>query len=166
MIDKAQIHKEICDGMNDTYVRKNHDYGDSFAKMREKFPNAILIRLNDKLGRLESLIGGDAAKVSDESIYDTLLDLANYAVMEMVEMRVDSLRAPEKIPYDRRPTILGSEVINYLDADDGDVLSIRKVSDDAVEVSVYHKGEFSVSDIHEGEFVTPDVSDLPKRKEQ
>ena len=32
---------------------------------------------------------GEKAKVSDESIEDTLLDLANYAVMELVERRVD-----------------------------------------------------------------------------
>ena len=53
---KECIHWTICREMHDTYKAKNADYGDSFAIVREKYPNAILIRLNDKLNRLETLI--------------------------------------------------------------------------------------------------------------
>ena len=28
--DKVMRHKELCDGLNALYARKNHDYGDSF----------------------------------------------------------------------------------------------------------------------------------------
>ena len=65
----------------------NADYGDSFAQVREKYPNAILIRLNDKLNRLETLMNGAEQHVNDESIEDTLLDLANYCIMELVERK-------------------------------------------------------------------------------
>ncbi len=84
---KECIHWTICRDLHDTYKAKNADYGDSFAMVREKYPNAILIRLNDKLNRLETLMNGAQQHVNDESIEDTLLDLANYCIMELVERR-------------------------------------------------------------------------------
>ncbi|MES1923620.1 hypothetical protein MHBO_005225, partial [Bonamia ostreae] len=48
-------------------------------------PNAILVRLFDKMLRLETLLNGAEQQVSDESIDDTLFDLANYALMELTE---------------------------------------------------------------------------------
>lgn len=88
--DKIQAHKDICVKMNDTYIRKNKDYGNAFVKVRAKFPNAILIRLNDKLNRLESLYESGEQFVVDETLDDTLLDLANYCVMELVERKTDA----------------------------------------------------------------------------
>ena len=86
---KVEIHAKICQSMTDLYKRKNHDYGDSFAKMRKEFDNAILIRIYDKFSRLKTLKSGATQKVSDESIKDTLFDLANYCIMELVEMEMD-----------------------------------------------------------------------------
>jgi len=86
---KVEIHAKICQSMTDLYERKNHDYGDSFAKMRKEFDNAILIRIYDKFSRLKTLKSGATQKVSDESIKDTLFDLANYCIMELVEMEMD-----------------------------------------------------------------------------
>lgn len=86
---KVIVHAEMCKTMNELYERKNHDYGDSFAKMRKEFDNAILIRIYDKYSRLKTLKGGAEQKVSDESIKDTLFDLANYCIMELVEMEMD-----------------------------------------------------------------------------
>lgn len=85
--EKECIHWTICRDLHDTYKAKNADYGDSFAQVREKYPNAILIRLNDKLNRLETLMNGAEQHVNDESIEDTLLDLANYCIMELVERK-------------------------------------------------------------------------------
>ena len=85
--EKECIHWTICRELHDTYKAKNADYGDSFAMVREKYPNAILIRLNDKLNRLETLMNGAEQHVNDESVDDTLLDLANYCIMELVERR-------------------------------------------------------------------------------
>ena len=85
---KVDLFREITAKMADTYEAKNHDYGDSFALLRAKYPESICIRLMDKLLRLERLIGGQTAMVS-ESIEDTLLDIANYAVMELVERRLE-----------------------------------------------------------------------------
>lgn len=94
MKTKAQIHGELCEKMHSVYEAKNHDYGDSFSKLRKKFPDAILVRLNDKLSRLEVLMSGENAKVKDESINDTLLDLANYAIMELTEREAEKQRQP------------------------------------------------------------------------
>ena len=85
--EKECIHWTICRDLHDTYKAKNADYGDSFAQVRCKYPNAILIRLNDKLNRLETLMNGAEQHVSDESVEDTLLDLANYCIMELVERK-------------------------------------------------------------------------------
>ena len=96
-MNKIEIHKEICDMLNSTYKAKNADYGDSFAKVRAKFPNAILIRLNDKLERLERLYAGAEQQVKDESIDDTLLDLANYCIMELVERKAEKTNSLDKL---------------------------------------------------------------------
>ena len=87
---KLCLHKDFCDTLNIIYRQKNHDYGDSFAKVRLVVPNAILVRLMDKLERLKTLLGkGEQAQVVDESIYDTLIDMANYCIMEVVERRLE-----------------------------------------------------------------------------
>lgn len=85
--EKECIHWTICRDLHETYKAKNADYRDSFAMVRSKYPNAILIRLNDNLNRLETLMNGSEQHVQDESIDDTLLDLANYCIMELVERR-------------------------------------------------------------------------------
>jgi hypothetical protein len=89
MINRIMEFRAICDKMADTYTRKNADYGNSFTMTRNKYNNAILIRLNDKLSRLESVMTSGKIQVLDESINDTLLDLAVYAIMELVERKQD-----------------------------------------------------------------------------
>lgn len=86
--DKVQVHLEISTMLNEIYQRKNHDYGDSFAKLRNELPGAILVRIYDKYSRLKTLLQGVDQKVKDESIDDTLMDLANYCIMELVERKM------------------------------------------------------------------------------
>lgn len=88
---KTEIHRDIVLKLNALYEAKNSDYGDSFATVRGKYHNAILIRLWDKLLRLETLLNGAEQKVNDENIDDTLKDLANYALMELVEREIERL---------------------------------------------------------------------------
>ena len=97
-MNKIEIHKEICDNLNKTYIAKNADYGDSFARVRREEGEAvILVRLKDKLYRLETLLHGEKAKVTDESIDDTLLDLANYCIMELVERKAENTNTLDKL---------------------------------------------------------------------
>lgn len=85
-MDKIQIHKKLCDSTHSLYEKKNADYGDSFAQLRKRYPNFVCMRLFDKLNRLDTIIQpGYECKVSDEKIEDTLMDIANYALMELTE---------------------------------------------------------------------------------
>lgn len=84
------LHGKVCEFIHNTYVEKNSDYGNSFSKVRKKYPEAICVRLNDKLSRLEQLLKPNyERKVKDEAIEDTLIDLACYAIMELVEMMIE-----------------------------------------------------------------------------
>ncbi len=84
---KDKTHSAICQELTGIYKAKNADYGDSFAKLRDEIPNAILVRIYDKYSRLKTLMQGADQKVKDESIDDTLMDLANYCIMELIERR-------------------------------------------------------------------------------
>lgn len=89
---KIEIHKNLCDKTHELYEKKNADYGDSFSQLRKRYPNFVCMRLFDKLNRLDTIIQpGYECKVSDEKIEDTLMDIANYALMELTERKADSI---------------------------------------------------------------------------
>lgn len=86
---KVQAHLNICNEINRLYERKNHDYGDSFHQTFVEEGIAMArIRLGDKFSRFKTLSRGCEQKGNDESIRDTLIDLANYAIMTVLEMEV------------------------------------------------------------------------------
>lgn len=86
-MDKVQRFKEITSDMAETYNRKNSDYGDSFGQSIGEFGFvAGVVRISDKFNRLKSLLSGKEQKVNDESVQDTLLDMANYCIMLKMEM--------------------------------------------------------------------------------
>ena len=90
-MSKTLRHKSLCDELNAIYAKKNHDYGDSFHDtfVEEGFAMSR-IRLSDKLNRFKALTKNpDTQQVNDESIRDTLIDLANYAIMTVLEMEID-----------------------------------------------------------------------------
>ena len=91
-MNKVDMHKDVCEELNRIYEQKNHDYGDSFHETwKEEGMAMARIRLSDKLNRFKKLsriTGDDGQLVKDESIQDTLLDLANYAIMTVMEMRL------------------------------------------------------------------------------
>ena len=95
---KVTQHKLICDTLTSIYRQKNHDYGDSFAKVREIVHNSVLVRLMDKLERLKTLMGkGEQAQVIDEGVDDTLMDMANYCIMELIERQFERQELNEKV---------------------------------------------------------------------
>ena len=90
-LKKAEQHAAICKTLNDIFVAKNADYGDSFSSLYQKLGLiSAVTRISDKTNRLQSLCTRDAL-VKDESVRDTLLDLANYAIMTIIEM--DNLKS-------------------------------------------------------------------------
>ncbi|NLK24808.1 MAG: DUF1599 domain-containing protein [Clostridiales bacterium] len=85
-MSKIEDHLNICTKLNSIYKAKNADYGDSFGKSYREYGLTMpCIRLEDKLNRLKSLNFSKSAKVN-ESIEDTLMDLANYAIMTLIEL--------------------------------------------------------------------------------
>lgn len=84
---KAKRHQELLNGLHETFVRKNHDYGDSFSVTFKEFGIiSFIVRAQDKWNRIKSLsMDGKSAKVA-ESLQDTLLDLANYCIMASMEL--------------------------------------------------------------------------------
>lgn len=85
--DNVLRHREICNELNSLYERKNRDYGDSFHKTYLEEGMAMArIRLGDKLNRFKTLTKGEQQMVNDESIRDTLMDLANYSIMAIMEL--------------------------------------------------------------------------------
>ncbi len=85
--DKTKRFVQLAEHMAATYSRKNADYGDSFGVSVRKYGAiAGLTRISDKFNRLESLILKNEQHVSDESVTDTLLDLANYSIMLLMEL--------------------------------------------------------------------------------
>lgn len=78
----------LTNKLNATLKAKNHDYGDSYADSVEEFGKVIMpIRISDKLSRLKTLLNSDDQKVNDESVEDTLLDLAGYAILGLEYLR-------------------------------------------------------------------------------
>ena len=84
--DNVEQFMSITQNMTKTYAAKNHDYGNSFEESLDEFGLvASVVRLGDKMNRIKSLIKKEA-QVKDESIKDTLLDMANYAIMTVMWM--------------------------------------------------------------------------------
>ena len=85
---KVERHLDLCEELNDIYAKKNADYGDSFhATYVEEGMAMPRIRLADKLNRFKKLSRNqNDIQVKTESIRDTLIDLANYAIMTVLEM--------------------------------------------------------------------------------
>ena len=86
--DSVKRHEAVCRELTELYERKNRDYGNSFHESYAEWglPMAA-IRIGDKYRRLATLAKGAERNVADESVRDTLLDLANYAVMALMELR-------------------------------------------------------------------------------
>ena len=84
-LNNVQIHAKICQELTETYEKKNADYGNSFGNSLDKHGLiAGIIRMDDKMSRLISLNSKNEQQVMDESMRDTLMDLANYAIMSVM----------------------------------------------------------------------------------
>lgn len=93
--ERVKRHKEITEELNRVYEQKNTDYGDSFAEsVREFGIVAALTRISDKYNRFKRLALGNRNLVGDESIRDTLLDMANYCIMLSMILEKDEEPQP------------------------------------------------------------------------
>lgn len=106
--ERAASHQQLLQQIHRMYRAKNRDYGSSFSTLYDTYGLiSPIIKLEDKLSRLRNLAKSDEICVKDESIEDTLLDLANYAIMTVLEMRreKESFNS-EDFDYDSLPKIV------------------------------------------------------------
>lgn len=77
-MDRVKQLQEVQDKARELFAKKNADYGDAFATYGIV---GVLVRIQDKIQRCLSISKRSVTLVDDETIYDTLIDLHNYAAM-------------------------------------------------------------------------------------
>ena len=63
------------------FEKKNKDYGDAFASYG---PVGVLVRMGDKITRMQNITNSGITLVESEKLRDTLIDLHNYAAMAIL----------------------------------------------------------------------------------
>lgn len=100
-------HEMVLEKLHDIYKSKNQDYGNSFGETFDELgPISAVTRISDKYKRMVQLSVHGDRQVDDETLEDTLIDLANYAIMYYMELqrsvdffdRVDFLDIVETSP--------------------------------------------------------------------
>lgn len=86
-IDEKELNEETYEKLQiegfELFKRKNRDYGDAFANYGVI---GVLVRIGDKIGRIQSITKNGRSFVNDESMRDTMIDLHNYSIMAMMLM--------------------------------------------------------------------------------
>ena len=79
---------EILSELKIIMVKKHADYGPyNIAKAPGGAMNGLIVRMHDKMTRLQNLYYKKNDTPNYESIEDTLLDLANYAIIGLLVQR-------------------------------------------------------------------------------
>lgn len=79
-------HARVLQELHGIYLAKNADYGDSFAALYAEFgPTYAVAHIVEKTARIRALLK-HTANVSGESMRDSLIDLANYAILTIMEI--------------------------------------------------------------------------------
>ena len=86
-----KVHEEAID----LFTRKNRDYGDAFANYGTV---GVLVRMGDKIMRLQSISKNGIQLVNDERLRDTLIDLHNYAGMAVMLLDEEEQKMDENGP--------------------------------------------------------------------
>ena len=90
---KVNLFEDITITMRNVYDDKNRDYQDSYGQsFEEEGMAAFRIRGGDKMNRIKALSRTNKQHVKDESLEDSLLDLANYCIMTLIELELKRVR--------------------------------------------------------------------------
>ena len=82
-----EIYGSLLDKLFTTYKAKDADYGSSFAEMfAVGIINAQLVKLREKMNRIK-VLSKQPNMVENETLEDTLLDTAGYAILTLVELK-------------------------------------------------------------------------------
>lgn len=88
MKTQEQLFDTILGELFDTYKRKNSDYGNTFETLFKEFGAVYAyFHMYEKLMRIKTLMSDlNLPKVKEESIKDSLKDLASYAILTLVQI--------------------------------------------------------------------------------
>ena len=152
-MDRLGIYQYILNNLEDTYKRKNSDYGNSVGDTYEKFGDiSFLTRITDKYNRILSLADkGECGEVKDEALEDTILDLANYCLLWLVEREYVGQQG-HNITLDIDSNIV--KPVRQQEQDmDFDVDTIKPVSNyDNVNTAIIADVQDRLAKIHEDDF--------------
>ena len=106
-----EYHRKFCNKMVEVTQKKNADYTgaseDPFANFKRVEALGItsteigfLTRMTDKLCRITSFVQKGELQVKDESVQDTLHDLANYCALMSAYIESKKMKVVEKFPDD------------------------------------------------------------------
>lgn len=81
-----QRFHELVEKMEQDFLSKNHDYSgsDPYSSFKDFGWKGVVVRIGDKFNRIKNFTKSDILKVKDESIIDTLKDLAVYAIITII----------------------------------------------------------------------------------
>ena len=82
MEEKIKLHRELIDYLHNLYV--TNSVHDTYMKYGL---TSFFVRMEDKLNRARTLDMKKSQEVVDEKLEDTLLDLANYAIISVIELK-------------------------------------------------------------------------------
>ena len=102
-----EFHKQFCKDMIAITQKKNADYTGAsddpffnFTRVQAleacTAEQGFLTRMSDKYCRIVSFVKLGALKVKDESVRDTLMDLANYCVLMAAYIESQGKKKPTK----------------------------------------------------------------------
>lgn len=97
------------------FKKKNQDYGDAFASYGVV---GVLVRMGDKISRLQSITTKQISLIDTESLRDTLIDLHNYSGMAI--MLLDEDKKVKK--YEKKNNILNNNWYELLKKNKNNVL--------------------------------------------
>ena len=84
--NRVEQMRAVQDEGLELFKRKNADYGDAFANYGVV---GVLVRMGDKIARLQSITTKCVNLVNTESLRDTLIDLHNYSAMAIMLLDED-----------------------------------------------------------------------------
>jgi len=88
-LDRVSQMKKVHEEGLELFKKKNQDYGDAFANYGAI---GVLIRMGDKISRLQSITNRQISLVNTESLRDTLIDLHNYSAMSIMLLDEDNYK--------------------------------------------------------------------------
>ena len=86
--------KNIQDEGFELFKQKNTDYGNAFEDCGAI---GILVRMNDKIKRMQHITKTSITIINSESLRDTLIDLQNYATLAILELDRNELSKSDNI---------------------------------------------------------------------